>query len=113
MDYTPLTQTLTFVVGDIRQCVNISITSDDVSEINEIFFVNLMSTEADVIVPRANITIVNDGKCALSLFIASTSLTFTVTQTNASNMEFVKYCKMLTWLPISYFWGGWGGGGGG
>ena len=61
MDYTALTQTLTFAVGDMRQCFNISITSDNTDEPIEMFFVNLMSTEANVIVPRANVTVRDIG----------------------------------------------------
>ena len=61
MDYTPLTQTLTFAVGDMRQCFNISITDDDTDEPVEMFFVNLMSTEADVTVPQATVSIMDNG----------------------------------------------------
>ena len=61
MDYTPLTQTLTFAVGDTRQCFNISITDDDTDEPVEMFFVNLMSNEADVTVPQATVSIMDNG----------------------------------------------------
>ena len=73
MDYTPLTQTLTFAVGDMRQCVNISITDDDIDEPVEMFFVNLMSTEADVTVPQATVSILDNGMLHLGSCMDSTT----------------------------------------
>ena len=62
-DYTALTTTLTFVAPSTRACENINILNDQIYEINEIFFGQLTSDNARVVInpPRQQTTIeIND-----------------------------------------------------
>ena len=62
MDYTAITEVLTFSGNVLRECANIFITSDEIYEEDENFFVTLTTSDSDVTLNPADaeVTIIDD-----------------------------------------------------
>ena len=62
MDYTAISEVLTFSGTVLRKCANISITSDELYEEDENFFVTLTTSDSDVTLNPVDgeITIIDD-----------------------------------------------------
>ena len=62
MDYTAITEVLTFSGTVLRECANILITSDEIYEEDENFFVTLTTSDSDVTLNPADgeVTIIDD-----------------------------------------------------
>ncbi len=86
IDYVPVNRTLLFGPGVVKQCTKVFIEEDGVTEISEVFTVELSTSDPDVILDpgSANVTILgNDSKFVWHQQVYMILTTITINGCNA------------------------------